>query len=121
MNHYLYPYIREKIMATPVYGNVAIISLVRMMEEAGCRREDLIAHILGGAHPADDPEFDTGERNIKIARKALAHCRIMVASEDTGGFMGRKIVFDTITGHVAVLKVYNIRSSDWYTDKKGGI
>ncbi len=120
INHYLYPYVREKKKATPVYGNVAIIALVRMMEEAGCKRESMIAHILGGAHPEDDPGYDTGDKNAEIARRALNHCKIKIASEDIGGVMGRKIVFDTDTGQVAVLKVHQLRKSDWYSERERG-
>ncbi len=37
----------------------------------------------------------------------------IVASEDVGGKKGRKILFDTASGHVAVLKVHDLRREDW--------
>jgi chemotaxis protein CheD len=118
MNHFVYPSIRVKSKATPVYGNIATRAAIRMMEQAGSDRSSMEAHILGGAHPgvhpANNPANNTGKKNISIARKVLALHGINVASEDVGGTMGRKIVFDTDSGHVAVLKVYKIRESDWY-------
>jgi chemotaxis protein CheD len=39
---------------------------------------------------------------------------IRVVSEDTGGEKGRKIVFNTGTNEVAVLKVDRLRKGDWY-------
>ena len=50
---------------------------------------------------------------MSVARRALSRRGIRVASEDVGGSLGRKIVFDTGSGQVAVLKVRNIRKSDW--------
>ena len=49
-----------------------------------------------------------------IARKILAKHRIRIISEDVGGERGRKIVFQTNTNKIAVLKVDKLRKSDWY-------
>jgi chemotaxis protein CheD len=50
---------------------------------------------------------------VEIARKILREKGIAIASEDVGGSVGRKIVFDLATGHVAVLKVHKVRDEDW--------
>lgn len=119
MNHFLYPCVRDKNRATPQYGNVATLTLIRMMEEAGCERENLVAHILGGACP---PEADgcctNGKDNAEMAKKVLEGKSIQIISEDTGGTIGRKVVFDVATGHVAVLKVHNLRKSDWVMNQE---
>ncbi|HOQ91079.1 MAG TPA: chemotaxis protein CheD [Candidatus Hydrogenedentes bacterium] len=113
MNHFLFPATRDPAQATPRYGNVATLGLIRMMEEAGCRRQDLVAQILGGASPRNRPENTLGQRNVSAAREILQRKGIHIGSEDVGGFMGRKIAFDTATGHVMVLKVFQIRETDW--------
>ena len=114
MNHFVYPATLESAKATPVYGNVATIALLKMMTEAGSRIRDIKAHILGGGHPENMKEDKgVGTENIKVARDILKKKGVVIASEDVGGIMGRKIVFDTQTGQVAVLKVHKIREEDW--------
>jgi chemotaxis protein CheD len=49
-----------------------------------------------------------------IARKILAKERINITSEDVGGEKGRKIVFNTHTNEMAVIKVDKLRTVDWY-------
>lgn len=117
MNHFLYPVMRDPARATPCYGNVATLGLIRMMEEAGCRREDLVAQIIGGACRRHCPGDTLGARNVAAAREILIRKNIHIGSEDIGGTMGRKIAFDTATGHVMVLKVFQIRESDWVREE----
>ena len=113
MNHFLYPSTHDPAQATPKYGNVATLGLIRLMEQAGCRKEDMVAQILGGAAPRNREDHDLGIRNATAAREVLRRKGIFVGSEDIGGTMGRKIVFDTATGHVMILKVHRIRQEDW--------
>ena len=51
MNHFLYPAAPSRAAATARYGNVAVAALVRLMEDSGSRRGDLVAQIYGGARP----------------------------------------------------------------------
>ena len=117
LNHYIYPLVRERDKALPIYGNVAVITLLRMMEEAGSRPENMIAYIIGGADPVG-AENNLGEQNYKLAKRVLKHCKIKIVSEDVGGSMGRKILYDNRSGQLAVLKVHNLRKSDWYSLKE---
>jgi chemotaxis protein CheD len=112
MNHFVYPQTTQKEQATPVYGNVATMALLKLMREEGCDMEALTAHIIGGGHP-DGAAHSTGAKNVEIARKILKEKGITISSEDVGGIVGRKVVFDLATGHVAVLKVHKVRNEDW--------
>jgi len=114
MNHFLLPGVSEPDRATARFGNVAVAALVHIMEEAGSRRENIVAQILGGGVPAGAVKPSLGERNVLAAREALFRKQIRVISEDTGGSVGRKIVFDTGSGDLAILKVHRIREGDWY-------
>ncbi|MFA6242915.1 MAG: chemotaxis protein CheD [Candidatus Hydrogenedentales bacterium] len=114
MNHYLKPLVSDQSKATPQYGNVAIAALIRMMEEAGSRRRDVVAQVLGGGAPEEDQGLRIGEQNVSIAREILGRKGIRIVSEDVGGSVGRKVVFDTGTGEIAVLKVQKLRTTDWY-------
>ena len=113
MSHYLYPSTNDPDNTTPKYGNVAITALVRMMDNAGCRRKDIKAQILGGAQPEETGRRLLNKDNVRIAREVLVRKRIKIVSEDVGGTMGRKVILDLGTGEVAVLKVHNIRQTDW--------
>lgn len=114
MNSFQFPLIRERGKTTTRYGNVAVWTLIQMMIEDGSRIKNLEAQILGGAHNPEISRKNMGQENIRIARRILAREKITVTSEDTGGIRGRKIVYSTHTNELAVLKVENLRKSDWY-------
>lgn len=114
MNHFQYPFIDDKRKATAIYGNVATLALIRMMIADGSKPKHLEAQIIGGAHnPAVSPK-NIGRENVLMARKILIRQRITVTSEDVGGEKGRKVVFNTRQNEVAVMKVENLRTGDWY-------
>jgi chemotaxis protein CheD len=115
MNHFLHPSTRERENATAQYGNVATAALVRAMEEAGSKRGDLMAQIVGGGAPDNAPKPTIGQRNVQVARGVLARKGIPILSEDVGGAMGRKVIFDTTTGECLIIKVHRLRESDWLT------
>jgi chemotaxis protein CheD len=119
MNHFIYPFTRNPAMATAKYGNVAVPALISMMIEYGAVPSDLVAQIFGGASPEDAPYVDIGVKNTEMARLMLEKKGINVISEDVGGTQGRKIIFDTSTGKVAIIKVPKIRMSDWFPDPDG--
>jgi chemotaxis protein CheD len=119
INHFVYPLTRDRLKATPQYGNVATAALIRIMEQAGCRRQHLIAHIMGGANPEETRQKTLGQQNAEVAEAILKRKGIRIVSQDIGGTMGRKLIFDTATGHIIVLKVHKIRKSDWITTEPG--
>ena len=119
MNHFLFPRSDGCDKLTSKYGNVATLVLIRMLVKEGSEVENLEAQIFGGGYPKKNAKENMGEENVNIARSILGRSRIPIVSEDVGGRLGRKIMFDTQTGHVAVLKVRNIRKSDWVHDFDG--
>ena len=82
--------------------------------EAGSKKRHMEAQILGGAYAPERCSRDLGAENVRVARRVLMREGIRVVSEDTGGQKGRKIVFNTGTNEVAVLKVGRLRKGDWY-------
>jgi len=119
MNHFVYPGTKDPTKATAKYGNVAVPALVSMMIEYGADPNDMEAQIFGGASPEDAQDIDIGLRNTFVARHMLEKRGINIISEDVGGTQGRKIVFDTSSGKVAIIKVPKIRMSDWFPDPDG--
>ncbi|MBN2281734.1 MAG: chemotaxis protein CheD [Candidatus Marinimicrobia bacterium] len=111
MNHFLYPVTQDKNKATAQFGNIATKVLINKMFAAGSKVENIVAQIIGGAEIKSGSNL--GLENVKIARKILEKENIQIKSEDVGGHLGRKVIFDVQTGHLMVIKVHQIRSSDW--------
>ena len=114
MNHFQFPYIKDRHKATARYGNAAIPGLIRMMKDEGSKKRNLEAQIFGGAHDSSTTAENIGRENVTVAKKVLAKEHIRIVSEDVGGEKGRKIVFNTDTNEVAILKVDKLRKGDWY-------
>lgn len=113
MSHFMFPMAEKREDATPVFGNAATIGLINLVEAAGCLRENLQAHILGGTESPSDPTHNIGERNALVARAILTNKGIRITSQDIGGTVARKILFNTFSGELAVLKVSRVRDTDW--------
>lgn len=114
MAHFLYPFTGDRQRATAQYGNVAVKYIVRMFLDLGAREKNLRAQIFGGGNSSSADCIRVARENVQIARKVLRGHRIGIVSEDTGGNMGRKIVFNTLKNEAIVYKVGNLRQSDWY-------
>lgn len=113
MNHYIYGRSLRKTGGAR-YGDLSIPYLLRLIKEAGSKIEDLKAHIIGGA---ENPELNSavGRENVQIAEEIMNRNGIRVVSRDTGGVLGRKVIFNNATGEILVYKVQSIRRNDWYT------
>ncbi len=114
MNHFIFPYIATQGKTTALYGNIATIALLKMMLARESSIKSLEAQIYGGAYHPEKASKDIGRENIEIARKILLKNQIPITSQDVGGEKGRKVVFNTRTNEVAILKVDRLRDMDWY-------
>jgi chemotaxis protein CheD len=114
MNHFRFPQTADRRKASTVYGNVATIALIRMMRNEGAKDRHLEAQIFGGAFNRAVSPKNIGRENVTAARRILARERIRIRSEDIGGEVGRKIVFNTASNEIAVLKVERLRAGDWF-------
>lgn len=112
MNHFIYPE-TDGNDRNAKFGNVSCPYLIKMMLSFGSRKEDLVAHLVGGAK---NPVIrsNIGKKNVEIATKVLERHNIGVAIKDIGGQVGRKLVFNSGTGEVAINKGERVRESDWY-------
>ena len=114
MNHFLFPRREKSQRPTAKYGNVAVAALVRMMINSGATTNNMEAQIFGGAFLPGMMSWDIGRSNVETARAMLKSRKIKIISEDTGGELGRKIVFNTSSFEIAVLRVERLRESDWH-------
>ena len=114
MNHFLYPCTENRETATARYGNIAILTLLKMMTANGARPSRIQAQVFGGAHNRKYATKNMGRDNLAAARQILKQKKIRIVSEDTGGELGRKVVFNTASCEIVTLKVDRLRQSDWY-------
>ena len=114
VNHFFFPKAGRQTRPTPQYGNVSVPALIRMMVSQGSRIEDLEAQIFGGGWRSLSDSSSVGAKNIKMAHKILKKKGIPIVSEDTGGIMGRRVVFHTRTNETIVMKTQKIRRGDWH-------
>jgi chemotaxis protein CheD len=115
MNHYIFPRVTGSDDHTARYGTAALPALLKTFKEFGSRREDLVAHIIGGAWlEVSDGSRQIANENCKLAIDFCSRNGIRVLSENTGGTMGRKVIYFTELHEVLVTMVEKIRESDYY-------
>jgi chemotaxis protein CheD len=101
MSHFIWPWVNDAQKATARFGNVATVTLIKMMQRRAPTAK-LEAHIFGGA--AVIGEVQHGMENLYVARKVLYCKGIPVKSDNTGGIISRKVIFNCDTGEVSVRK-----------------
>ncbi len=120
MSNFLYPFREKSEGGTAIYGNVAVPYMIKMFLEEGAKEKNLQSQIFGGAAAELFESETVAHENIEIARKVLKRNGIKVISEDVGGRLGRKIVYNTFQNEALIYKVSTLRSSDWYPyDRQG--
>ncbi len=91
------------------YGEVAIPTLIEELEKvSGDLSKEFVAKIVGGAriHDEVNSNYEIGVENIKIAHKILKKYYIQIVGEDTGGTLGRKVLFHVATNRLQVAQIY---------------
>lgn len=106
INHYMLPLWNGEGLATPKFGNIAIEKLLAKMLAMGCRQENIIAKVFGGANlmGTGNEIFLIGDRNVLLAYQLLEEYGVPIVASDVGGRAGRKIVLQAATGVVLVGK-----------------
>ncbi len=88
------------------YADTAIDELIRRMVAAGACAHTLVAKLAGGAsmfNTATNTDImQVGRRNVEMCRAVLKRRSISILNEDTGGNIGRTIIFDCSTGALNV-------------------
>lgn len=102
MNHYLVPLWNDNGLQSPKYGNISIPKLIKGMQNAGCKIDDIQAKLFGGANVinVNREEMMIGRKNILIAQEMLKEYRIRVVANDVGGARGRRIYMQSHTGKI---------------------
>lgn len=114
MAHYLYPFTADFSQYTARFGNVAVRGLIKIFMDDGSKKKNLKALLFGGAHTGAADCERIARENVQMARTTLKNHHIAILSEDTGGCMGRKVIFNTVKNEVLIYKLHNLRQEDWY-------
>lgn len=105
MNHFVMPRTAVNAPNPGRFGTLAIPRLIDAMIEQGARATRLQAKVFGGASMVPGGETrpnHVGVQNMRIATELLERAGIPVIACDVGGSHGRKIVFYTDDGSVAL-------------------
>ena len=90
------------------YGEIAIPYLIKLMKGFGSKESQIKAHVIGGG---EHPQFPSpvGAQNAELADRLLSELSIEVMTRDVKGSFGRKVIFNSGTGEVAIHKIHEIR------------
>lgn len=89
------------------YVDLAFEEMLSYFRHGGVRPTELEVKLFGGAgvlHVLSGPR-SVGRENIHTASRLIAEHRVRLLASDVGGMVGRKIIFDTVTGKVQVKKM----------------
>ena len=106
LTHYLLPTPLNGRVEASRFGTTAIPQLIEQLRALGARH--LSAKIFGGSaiNAALAAEGrDLGTRNVEVAVETLEAHRIAIVAKDVGGSSGRKLVFQTDSGHVWIKRL----------------
>jgi chemotaxis protein CheD len=96
-------------LATPRYGNIAIMTLIKQLEEHGCSSSRMQAKVFGGAAVlsmnSSNKITSVGERNITVAKSILAEHSIPIVASCVGGVNGYKLIYKTYSGEVLLKRL----------------
>lgn len=101
MNHFLLPASREGQAASLRFADEATKVLLDQLHALGCRAPNLRAKIFGGAalfQLRDRYAASLGAKNVAAALDLMKRAGIPVIAQETGGAMGRKVIFNTDDG-----------------------
>jgi chemotaxis protein CheD len=109
INHFILPQWNGHDLATMKYGNVATIRILEELLLYGCKYENIVAKVFGGAEVLTGmpTNFHIGRRNAQMALEILNEFKIPVVASNLGGNQGRRIVFNTGTGDAEQYLIHN--------------
>lgn len=85
--------------------------MLKCFRSHGVEPKDLVAKVFGGSDmfvllDPNGSEFTIGTQNIRAAKRCLADAGLKLAAADTGGRLGRKLVFYSHTGDVYLKRIH---------------
>jgi len=114
--HFAFPRMDDDETPTGLFAKPAIFYLVRLMKRAGSSISDLEATISGGAmlSPVYKAHQNLAKQNIKKAIELLSELNIHVVKRDIGGYLGRKVQFNTGNGDFNSSELSALNFGEWF-------
>ena len=94
------------------YVDVAMRSLLRSFQAVRSAPASLEVQLIGGGS-FDSAGAKRARDMLQIARKICRRLSLKIISEDVGGELGRKVVFNTFSGEMMIMKTKKVRRTDW--------
>jgi chemotaxis protein CheD len=104
--HVMLPNSNGKTERPGKFADTAVPRIIEEMVAKGSNKRDIIAKIAGGSSMFRQfkGNLDIGARNIEAVKEALNLQRIPLEGEDTGGGMGRSVMYDPGQNGVMVVR-----------------
>ncbi len=95
------------------YGTKSIENLLAKMEKYS-QRKNIVAKIFGGGKVLDyqTTQYGISTMNVRIAKILLEMADIPIVSEDVGGTVARKVVFDVKLGRAYCKQLTKVEEKD---------
>lgn len=129
IGHSLLPDRREQIdppETSPEYNPLnytrqAVIAQLERLSERNIDRQQLIVHIYGGGYypqiGSNTENGNVGFLNVRTARDTLSDYGLKVHYEDVLGRIGRKVLFNPLTGVVKINPISMENNGDFHRKK----
>jgi chemotaxis protein CheD len=116
MNHFIMPVNDNYKSDIEKYGNTSLEFMLDKMLCMGSNQRDIVAKIFGGGEllTYKNLNFNIGKKNFEAALDFICKHEIRIISKSVGGIMGRKIIFNTLTG---IIRHKYLASSELTTDQ----
>lgn len=94
--HVMLPNSNEKKDRPGKFADTAVPKLLEDLISGGSNKRDIVAKIAGGSSMFKQfkGNLDIGGRNLEAVKKVLNEYKIPLEAEDTGGNLGRSIMYD---------------------------
>lgn len=112
MAHCVYPKLPTGLKASNYHSKNAIYSLYKKLTEKKKLSLYAEAQLFGGGN-IHGLKKERAQSLVADIRNRLKQLNIKITSEDIGGNLGRKIIFNTYNGETIVFKTKKIRKTDW--------
>jgi chemotaxis protein CheD len=102
INHFLLPVNDKYNCEIEKYGNTSMEFMMDKILSMGSNQKDIEAKVFGGSEilAGRNSNFNIGKKNIEIALNFIFDHEVKVVSKSVGGKVGRKVIFNTLTGIV---------------------
>ncbi|MDN7023392.1 chemotaxis protein CheD [Methanoculleus sp. FWC-SCC1] len=93
--HVMLPASRGETDRPGKFADTALAVVLREMEDLGCVKTSIVAKLVGGASMFEysAANLNIGERNVEEIRALLQSRRIRIEAEETGGKVGRSVMY----------------------------